>query len=100
MTNSRAIGRALWWATLVDEATLREWLVNIGARTAEQRIAHLLCEMLLRLRSVGLTNGDAYELPLTQVEIADTMGLSNVHANRMLQRLRKESRSRTMARNS
>ena len=90
LTKSRTISRALWWATLVDEATLREWLVNIGARSAEQRIGHLLCELLLRLRSVGLATGDAYALPLTQVELAETMGLSNVHANRMLQRLRME----------
>lgn len=90
LTKSRAISRALWWATLVDEATLREWLVNIGARSGEQRIANLLCELLLRLRSVGLADGDSYELPITQIELADTMGLSNVHANRMLQRLRAE----------
>ena len=80
--------RALWWATLVDEATLREWLVNVGARDAHARVAHLLCELLLRLRTVGLTNGDKYELPISQVELADTVGLSTVHVNRVLQRLR------------
>ena len=88
MTERPALGRALWWATLVDEATLREWLVNIGARPAEQRVAHLLCELLLRLRTVGLANGDSYELPITQAELADTVGLTNVHVNRVLQRLR------------
>jgi CRP-like cAMP-binding protein len=54
MTERPAIARALWWAALVDEATLREWLVNIGSRPADERVAHLLCEMLLRLRAVGL----------------------------------------------
>lgn len=88
LTERPAIARALWWAALVDEATLREWLVNIGARPAEQRVAHLLCELLLRLRTVGLANGDAYELPITQFDLADTMGLSLVHMNRVLQRLR------------
>ena len=88
MTERPALGRALWWAALVDEATLREWLVNIGARPAEQRVAHLLCELLLRLRTVGLANGDSYELPITQAELADTVGLTNVHVNRVLQRLR------------
>ena len=83
-----AIARAIWWATLVDEAVLREWLVNIGARSAEHRVAHLLCELLLRLETVGLTGNGSYELPLTQAEIADTMGLSHVHVNRVLQRLR------------
>jgi CRP-like cAMP-binding protein len=85
-----AIARAFWWAALVDEATLREWLVNIGARPAEQRVAHLLCELLLRLEAVGLTNGDTYELPITQAELADTTGLTSVHVNRVLQRLRRD----------
>ena len=88
MTERPALARALWWAALVDEATLREWLVNIGARPAEERVAHLLCELLLRLRTVGLANGDSYELPITQTELADTVGLTNVHVNRVLQRLR------------
>ena len=90
LTQRPAIAQALWWATLVDEATLREWLVNIGARSADQRIAHLLCELLLRLDTVGLTNGDKYELPVTQAELANTMGLSGVHVNRVLQRLRRD----------
>jgi CRP-like cAMP-binding protein len=85
-----AIAKAFWIAALVDEATLREWLVNIGSRPAEERIAHLLCEMLLRLRAVGLANGDRYELPLTQTDLADTMGMSSVHMNRVLQQLRSE----------
>lgn len=90
MTERPSIARALWWATLVDEATLREWLVNIGGRPAEQRVGHLLCELLLRLRAVGMADDDGYELPITQAELADTMGLSTVHANRVLQRLRAE----------
>ena len=54
MTERPGLARALWWATLVDEAVLREWLVNIGQREAPERVAHLLCELLLRLRAVGL----------------------------------------------
>ena len=88
ITERPALARALWWAALVDEATLREWLVNIGARSAEQRVAHLLCELLLRLRVVGLADGAEYELPVTQQELGDTTGLTNVHVNRVLQRLR------------
>ncbi|MFD0463469.1 Crp/Fnr family transcriptional regulator [Microvirga aerilata] len=83
-----ALARAFWWAALVDEATLREWLVNIGARRSEQRVGHLLCELLLRLQTVGLTNGNQYELPITQGELADTVSLTGVHVNRILQRLR------------
>ena len=84
------ITRALWWSTLVDEGTLREWIVNVTRRSAEEAVAHLFCEMLLRLGAVGLRVGDGFEFPLTQAELADTVGLSTVHANRVLQKLRKE----------
>ena len=76
------------WSTLVDEAILREWVGNIGRRTASQRIAHLLCELLVRLKAVGLAEDDVYEFPLTQAELADAAGLSTVHVNRTLQELR------------
>jgi CRP-like cAMP-binding protein len=89
MLERPAIARALWWPALVDEATLREWLVNIGRRPAEQRIGHLLCELLMRLQTFVLANGNIYELPLTQAELAETMGLTLVHVNRVLQRLRR-----------
>jgi CRP-like cAMP-binding protein len=82
------INRALWWATLVDEGVLREWLVNMGRREAEQQMAHLFCELLVRLQSVGLAENDAFTLPLTQSELADTLGISAVHVNRTLQALR------------
>jgi len=85
---NNTIARALWWGTLVDEAILREWLVNVGQRTAIERIAHLFCELLLRLRVIGLTDGDSCDMPLTQQEIGDTLGLSTVHVNRVLQELR------------
>lgn len=84
------ITRALWWASLVDEAILREWLVSMGRRTAEQQLAHLLCELLVRLQIVGRADACSYDLPLTQEEIADTLGLSVVHVNRSLQKLRSE----------
>ncbi len=88
LTERPNIARALWYATLVDEATLREWLLNLGQRDAVPRIGHLFCELLMRLRVVGLANGDSYELPLTQLDIGDTTGLSFVHVNRCLQTLR------------
>ena len=86
-----AIAKAMLMGTMVDEGTLREWLVNIGQRQAEPRVAHLLCELLARLRSVGLVSDDRYTLPLTQVELADTMGVTPVHMNRVLQSLRRKS---------
>lgn len=86
-----AIARALWWMTLVDEATLREWLVNIGQRNAPERIAHLFCEIHLRLETVGLAEVDRFKLPITQVDIANTMGLSPVHVSRALRTLRERN---------
>jgi CRP-like cAMP-binding protein len=80
---------ALWCAALVDAAVLREWLVNVGQRRAGQRLAHVLCELLLRLRIVGLAK-NSYDLPLSQKDLADTIGVSNVHLNRVLQHLRRE----------
>ncbi|HEY8571361.1 Crp/Fnr family transcriptional regulator [Phenylobacterium sp.] len=87
---SEQLSRALWWATLVDEAILREWLANMGRRPAHEQVAHLFCELLVRLKAVGLAQDDAMELPLTQVELADTVGLSSVHVNRVVQELRDE----------
>ena len=86
--NRPRITRAFLWCALVDEAILREWLVNMGAREGNQRIAHLLCELLMRLDAVGLVTNHSYAFPFTQTDIADTMGLSNVHVNRVLRELR------------
>ena len=86
-----AISRAMLMATLVDEATLREWLINIGQRPAMQRVAHFLCEWHRRLEAVGLATEEGCELPLTQAELGETMGLSTVHVNRSLQTLRAQN---------
>ena len=86
---SPAMTQALWWSTLVDEGTLREWLVNMGRRSAEERLAHLFCELMVRLRAVELADGRGYDLPLTQEELADALGLTPVHINRVLQNLRR-----------
>lgn len=76
-------------STMVDEGTLREWVMNVGRRLGDERVAHLLCELLVRLNAVGLVTDDGYSFPITQVELADTVGLSAVHLNRVLQGLRK-----------
>lgn len=85
-----AIARALYWAALVDGATNREWLLNIGQRDGFGRAAHLFSELLLRMGSIGLAAGDSFSLPLTQTDLADTMGLTPVYVNRTLQRMRAE----------
>lgn len=90
LTQRPNLTRALWWATLVDEAVLREWIVNIGRRDALESIGHLMCELYVRMKNVGLVTDHSFELPLTQEEIADALGLTPVHVNRVLQRMRGE----------
>lgn len=82
------ITQALLWQELVSKSCHREWIVNVGARSAMERLAHLLCEMFLRLESIGATDGDRCDFPLTQGDLADATGLTSVHVNRTLQRLR------------
>ena len=82
------IARALWRETLIDASIFREWTVNNGRREAYARIAHILCELMARLEAVGLASGHTCEIPITQNELADATGLSNVHVNRILQQLR------------
>lgn len=83
------IATALSLASLVDCAVLREWLLNVGQRDAVQRLGHFICEMETRLKSVGRVACDgSFDLPVNQTTIADTIGLTAVHTNRILQRLR------------
>ncbi len=83
-----AITRAFWWTQLVDEDTLRAWIVSMGRRNGLQRVAHLMCELYVRARNIGLTDGDSFELPLTQTVIGDALGLTPIHVNRVLRKLR------------
>ena len=82
------IASAFWRETLIDGAIFREWLTSIGQREAYSRIAHLLCEMMVRLRSVGLSDGYSCNWPITQGEIGDALGITTVHVNRVLQEMR------------
>jgi CRP-like cAMP-binding protein len=83
------MNRVYWFSTNVDAAMHREWALSLGQRSALSRMAHLFCELYERLNVVGKTNGNGYELPLTQREIAECLGLTVVHANRTLQELRR-----------
>ncbi|MEA3040548.1 MAG: hypothetical protein QOC65_37 [Sphingomonadales bacterium] len=85
-----AIGVAMWVDTLVDSAIFREWVVNVGRRDARTRIAHILCEFSLRLQEAGLAENHRYELPMTQEQLADAVGLTSVHVNRVLRQLGEE----------
>lgn len=88
MTERSMLTKAFWWMTLVDEAVLRQWVIN-SRRRAIVAIPHLLCEMHLRLKAVGLVSDGCLSLPLTQEELADATGMSSVHVNRTIQALRK-----------
>lgn len=79
---------ALWRETLVHASIFREWLLNNGQRPAYTRIAHLICELVTRLKAVGLAEDETFEMPATQAELADATGITQVHTNRVLQALR------------
>ena len=85
---SARVEEALWWDLLVAAATDRERVVSLGRRTAGERLGHLLCELHLQLSMVGLADETGYDLPVTQTDLADLLGLSTVHVNRSLQELR------------
>lgn len=84
------VGEALWRMSLVDAAILRERMLNLGQRKAYARIAHFLCEMVVRMRLSGMNEGNTYPLPFTQQEIGDALGLTNIHVNRIMQGFREE----------
>jgi CRP-like cAMP-binding protein len=85
-----SVGRAMWYETLVDASIFREWTLNVGRRDATQRTAHLLCEFALRLELAGLGQQCDYQLPMTQEQLADALGLTPVHVNRTLKALEKD----------
>lgn len=82
--------RALWRTSLVESAVTREWMMGMGRRTAKARIAHLFCEVFLRMRAAGLVEKNRCRFPVTQTHLSDALGLSVVHTNRVLQELRGE----------
>jgi CRP-like cAMP-binding protein len=83
-----AVARAFWRETLIDAAIFREWIVNVAVRPAPARMAHLLAEMRERLAAVGLVGDHEFEFPVTQSELAEALGISTVHVNRVLQGFR------------
>jgi len=80
--------RVYWFLTTLDAAMHREWMLSLGRRTAIQRLAHLLCELFVRLDIVGLTDGGSFPLGITQTDLAECTGLTAVHVNRTLRELR------------
>lgn len=84
------VTRALWWSTMTDSAVLRERIVDHGSRSARERICHLLYELLVRYRVVGLTDNHSFPFPLTQEQLADATGMTPVHVNRVISELKAE----------
>jgi CRP-like cAMP-binding protein len=80
--------RLLWLDTLIDGAIHREWIVAMGRRSKVSHLAHLICELFVRLQAVKRTNGMSFHLPVSQAELADVLGLSVVHMNRVISALR------------
>lgn len=84
------IGTAFWRDALIDASIFREWVLNVGRRDAKTRIAHMLCEFIVRCEAVGLGTPERIQVPFTQEEIGDATGLTPVHVNRMLRELSEE----------
>ncbi|RWO81050.1 Crp/Fnr family transcriptional regulator [Mesorhizobium sp.] len=85
-----SIMRVFWRSTVIDAAIYREWVTNVGRRDAYTRMAHILCELIVRLRAVGRIEDHVARLPITQAALGDALGLSTVHVNRVLQDLRRD----------
>lgn len=88
LTRTRpAILRALWWATLVDEGVLRSWIVSLGVRSARERVAHLICELRERMSNIDSEHNGQFTMPLTQPDLAEALGLTPIHVNRVVRQL-------------
>ena len=83
-----AIAKAIYVAQLIDEGTMRAWITSMGRRASIERVAHLMCELYIRARNIGLTSEPSFALPLSQLLLADSLGMTPVHLNRVLRELR------------
>jgi CRP-like cAMP-binding protein len=85
-----AIASAFWRDTIVDASILAKWISALGRRSAKSRLAHLICELGMRMEQAGLGTRTRFHLPATQTQLADVLGLTPVHLNRTLQALRRD----------
>jgi len=90
MTLHPNLMRGLWSIVARELAITQEWVVNVGQRDAQARIAHLFCELYYRMLEIGQVHDGAFAFPASQQELADSSGITNVHANRTLQNLRRQ----------
>ena len=89
--NSPHLTRLMWLDTLIHGAIHRSWIVAMGRRSKASHLAHIMCELYVRLQVTGRVEGLSFHLPLSQAEMADVMGLSLVHMNRVIQAMRREN---------
>lgn len=82
-----AVETAIAVMNLIESSIFREWILNVGRRPASARIAHVLCELAVRLEAQGLADRGGFQLPMTQEQLADVVGLTPVHVNRTLKAL-------------
>ena len=83
------IARAMYISQLVDEGTLRAWIVSMGRRTSTERLSHLMLELHIRAVNFGIAQRQTMDLPLSQTLLSDALGMTSVHINRVLQALRR-----------
>ncbi len=88
MDEHHGIAKAMYMAQLVDESIMRAWITSMGRRASIERVAHLMCELYLRARNIGIASEEAFALPLSQLLLADSLGMTAVHLNRVLKELR------------
>jgi CRP-like cAMP-binding protein len=87
MKSRPRVAEALWRDVLIETSIAREWILNVGRRSATARIAHLLCEFAARREAAAMGPPQRFELPMTQEQIGDATGLTSVHVNRKLHEL-------------
>ena len=84
------VAEIFWRDTLIDAAMFREWIVNVGQRPAPSRLAHVAAELRERLRVIGRADGDTFDMPLTQEQLGEALGITAVHVNRVARQLRED----------
>jgi len=84
------VGEIFWRDTLIDAAMFREWIVNVGQRPAPARLANVIVELRERLRAIGKVTGNSFDMPLTQEQIGEALGITGVHANRVIKQMRQD----------
>lgn len=89
LDTSPPLAQAFWRETFIETAIFREWITNLGRRSAIARVAHIVCELATRLQAVDLARNLCFCIPWTQADLADACGISSVHANRVVQELRR-----------